>query len=174
MAISTKANIQDIELNDRSYVVIDSITKQFYTSNDSTSVVTQLKKCKELQYIDTKSLQEIANFFISFNKTYTTDTTNSLSNALILSKKLLNAFEPELLKIYHQYSLKDYGLLRDNLENFYKILLSKNKAETYTAEQLAALNAGDVERLLYLNRDPLIIQQQMNFVLHNSNYKLIK
>jgi len=174
--ITTKASIQNVILNDSTYAFIDSVCNKYYYNKDSINISPkQFIRFKQQLNVDDNSLMEMVSFLINLNREKQLNTSKQeLENASVLANKLIDAFEPELLKIFKNNKLKQYALLKENLTNLYIVLLFKNKVAHYTNEQLLALNAGDIERLLNKNIDAALMQQYINFVLNNSNYKLIK
>lgn len=172
----TKANIQPILLNDNSFVVLDSICSKYYNNNDSIKVSTkELDSLRNHMNVGNISIMEVVSFLVNSNREKLLIAQKNNTNVHVLSQKLYIAFEPELLKIFKSNKLKSYAILKENISNLFLILIAKNNSiENISNEQIQLLNAGDVERMIYTTDNAESIQQQINFVLNNSNYKIIK
>lgn len=171
-----KANIQDIHLDDSNYKFADSICAKYYSNNDSIQLNPVFNsKLLQRYKLDSTSFHQLADFLISFNRIKNKNfATKQWNTAELLAQKLVSAFQPELLKISKEYNIKNIGIADENVKNFFTILLLNTDFSKFSQQEIDAFNAGDVERMSYKDADALNIQHQLNFILHNSNYTLIK
>lgn len=169
---AAKADLQSVSLTDSSYHVFDSICDPYYSNSDDISQLDFFKNPEN----NNATNRELINFFITINRTKNNALkTNNWQTAINLSQILMHAFEPELVKMSKEYKIKEVQLAKLNLENYFATILSgKINTDTTLLNTVSNLSAGAIERLIYDNDNAKLIQQQLIFVLRNSNYKIIK